>query len=154
MQFAVYEMKAYIARVEGDIRIKCVPFEERFFEEYKRIYNECFYEMRKCLDIKPYCVLSDYAQIKNNFKHIFLFIQDDILVGSVGCYENKIDDLFVNKQFQGQGIGRQLLLWGMRYIRNNNDRPIHLHVAAWNKKAVELYKSVGFSITDTEIITK
>ncbi|MDE6302714.1 MAG: GNAT family N-acetyltransferase [Clostridia bacterium] len=147
-------MKAYIARIEGDIRIKCVPFQERFFEEYKRIYNECFYEMRKCLDIKPYCFLSDYAQIKDKCKDIFLLIDNDILVGSVACYGNEIDDLFVAKQFQRQGIGRQLLLWGMKYIRDKNDCPIHLHVAAWNKNAVELYKSVGFTITNTEIIKK
>ena len=154
MQFTVYKMQTYISRIEDDIRIKGIPFQECFFEEYKRIYNECFYEMRKSLDIKPYCVLSDYAQIKNNSRHIFLFFEDDILVGSVGCCENEIDDLFVNKQFQGKGIGRQLLLWGMRYIRNKNDRPIQLHVAAWNTKAVELYKSVGFTITDAEIIKK
>ncbi|MDE7295856.1 MAG: GNAT family N-acetyltransferase, partial [Clostridia bacterium] len=52
----------------------------------------------------------------------------------------------------GRGIGRQLLLWGMRYIRSKNDFPILLHVAAWNKKAVQLYESVGFTITKTEII--
>ena len=37
---------------KGDII--CIPFKEEFFQEYMRIYNECFFEMRKALDIQPY----------------------------------------------------------------------------------------------------
>ncbi len=152
MQFKVYEMQTNISKIEDGIGIKCIRFDESFFEEYKRIYNECFYEMRKNLDVKPYNFLSDYTQIQDKSQAIFLLIDDGILVGSVACYGNEIDDLFVNRQYQGRGIGRQLLLWGMRYIRSKNDFPILLHVAAWNKKAVQLYESVGFTITKTEII--
>ena len=41
-------------------------FEEKYFVEYMRIYNECFYDMRKALDRKPYNFLSDYKQIINH----------------------------------------------------------------------------------------
>lgn len=153
MQFTVYEMKADKAKTEGTIGIHCIPFEEHYFKEYKKNYNECFYEMRKSLDVKPYNFLSDYTQIQDKSKDIFLFIDKDRFVGSVACYGNEIDDLFVNRQYQGRGIGRQLLLWGINHIRNKNDAPIFLHVAKWNKKAVALYESVGFTITKTEIIT-
>lgn len=70
MQFTVYEMQTNIAKIETEIGIECIPFDERFFEEYKRIYNECFYEMRKSLDIKPFCFLSDDTQIKDKSKNI------------------------------------------------------------------------------------
>lgn len=154
MQFTVYEMQTNISKIENKIGIECIRFEEYFFEEYKRIYNECFYEMRKSLDIKPFCFLSDYTQIQDKSQYIFLLIDKDRLAGSVACYGNEIDDLFVNRQYQGRGIGRQLLLWGINHIRNKNGAPIFLHVAEWNKKAVSLYKSVGFTIAKTEIIVR
>ena len=154
MQFTVYEMQTNIAKIEDKIGIECIQFDKRFFEEYKRIYNECFYEMRKSLDIKPFCFLSDYAQIQDKSKYIFLLIDNDNLVGSVACYGNEVDDLFVNKKYQGRGIGKQLLLWAMKYIRNKNNLPIVLHVAAWNRTAIELYKSVGFTTTKSDTIVR
>lgn len=154
MQFTTYEMKADIAKIESNVSIHCIPFEERFFEEYKKMYNESFWEMRKSLDIKPYDFLSDYAQIRDKIEDIFILVDNGELVGSVACYGNEIDDLFVGKQFQGKGIGKQLLLWGMNYIRIKYNSSIHLHVAEWNKKAVMLYRSVGFTIVKTEIISR
>ena len=74
------------------------------------------------------------------------------IIGSIACYGNEIDDLIVNKKFQNKGYGKQLLIWGMRYIRKKSKEPIILHVAEWNKNAVELYKKVGFEITLIENI--
>lgn len=28
--------------------ILCIPFEQKYFQQYMKIYNTCFYEMRKC----------------------------------------------------------------------------------------------------------
>ena len=53
MEIVAYEMK-YVNAVVNESAIVCIPFELKFFEEYMRIYNECFYEMRKELDIHPY----------------------------------------------------------------------------------------------------
>ena len=154
MRFTAYEMKSDITKIENNVDIHCIPFEMRFFDEYKKIYNECFFEMRKRLGIKPYEFLSDYAQIKDKVDDIFILVDNGDLVGSVACYGNEIDDLFVSEQYQGKGIGKQLLLWGMNYIRSKNNSPIHLHVAEWNKRAVMLYKSAGFTIVKTEIIVR
>ena len=154
MRFTAYEMITDIAKIERNVSIHCIPFEERFFEEYKKMYNESFREMRKCLDIKPYNFLSNYAQIKDKADDIFILVDNGGLVGSVACYGNEIDDLFVGKQFQGKGIGKQLLLWGMNYMRIKNNSSIHLHVAELNRKAVMLYRSVGFTIVKTGIISR
>ena len=51
--------------------ISCIPFQKQYFEEYKRIYNECFYEMRKALDIEPYNFLHDYEQIVDKVADIY-----------------------------------------------------------------------------------
>ena len=122
MEIIAYEMKYTKAEIEKS-NILCIPFEQKYFQEYMQIYNACFWEMRKFLDIRPYNFLNDYSQI-----------------------------LIVNEKFQNQWYGKQLLLWGMNHIRQSNNVPILLHVAKWNKKALSLYRKVGFNITHIERI--
>ena len=147
MEIIAYEMK-YEKEVVEKSNILCTPFEPQYFHEYMRIYNECFYEMRKTLDIEPYNYLADYEQIKE--QEIFLLISDGEIIGSVTCVGNEIDTLIVNKKYQHKGYGKQLLLWGMQCIRQKNKEPIVLHVAEWNQKAVMLYKRIGFVVTNVE----
>lgn len=138
------EIIAYEMRFQKDIieqsNISCVSFEEKYFSTYMHIYNECFYEMRKTLNIEPYNFLNNYEQIKEKSKDIYLLVENEEIIGSIACYGNEIDDLIVNKKFQHKGYGKQLLLWGMQCIRKKNTEPIVLHVAEWNKNALLLYK--------------
>ena len=122
MEIIAYEMKYTKAEIEKS-NILCISFEQKYFQEYMQIYNACFWEMRKFLDIRPYNFLNDYSQI-----------------------------LIVNEKFQNQWYGKQLLLWGMNHIRQSNNVPILLHVAKWNEKALSLYRKVGFNITHIERI--
>ena len=94
--------------------------------------------------------MSDYEQIREKSKDIFLLVSGEEIIGSVACYGSEIDDLIVNKKFQNKGYGKQLLLWGMNHIRQISNGPILLHVAKWNEKALKLYEKVGFNITNTE----
>ena len=130
--------------------ISCIPFQKQYFEEYKRIYNECFYEMRKALDIEPHNFLQDYGQIVDKVGDIYLLVDNEEIIGSVAGYGNEIDDLIVNRKFQRQGYGKQLLLWAIRHIRERNDEPITLHVAEWNQGATMLYEKCGFEIVKAE----
>ena len=149
MEIIAYEMQYVNDSVEKS-DIVCIPFEMEFFEDYMRIYNECFYEMRKSLDIQPYNFLNDYKQIVDKFKDIYLLINQGEIIGSIACYGNEIDDLIVNKKFQHKGYGKQLLLWGMQHIREKSEEPITLHVAEWNNSALMLYQKVGFEIANVE----
>lgn len=147
MEIIAYEMKYVNDSVEKS-NIVCIPFEMEFFEEYMKIYNECFFEMRKALDIQPYNFLNEYKQIAEKVNDIFLLVDKGEIIGSIACYGNEIDDLIVNTRFQHQGYGKQLLLWGMQHIREKGDEPITLHVAEWNNNALMLYKKVGFEIAN------
>ena len=149
MEIIAYEMKYVKDYIEKN-SISCIPFEQKYFQQYIRIYNACFYEMRKSLDIEPYNFLSGYIQIGEKSKDIFLLVSEEEIIGSVECYGNEIDDLIVNKKFQNKGYGKQLLLWGMNHIRQISNEPILLHVAKWNEKALRLYEKVGFDITNIE----
>lgn len=149
MEIIAYEMKYVKDDIEKN-SISCIPFEQKYFGQYMKIYNACFYEMRKSLDIEPYNFLSDYRQISEKSKDIFLLVSGEEIIGSVACYGNEIDDLIVNKKFQNKGYGKQLLLWGMNHIRQISNGPILLHVAKWNEKVLKLYEKVGFDIINTE----
>ena len=65
----------------------------------------------------------------------------------LSCYGNKIDDLFVDKAFQRQGLGRKLLLWGINHIKQQGYNEIILHVAKWNQNAIKLYLETGFTLS-------
>ena len=151
MDLIAYEME-YTDTIIEECNINCIKFEEKYFNDYMRIYNECFYNMRKALDRKPYNFLSDYKQIANHINNIYLLIENNQIIGSVACYGNEVDDLIVNKKYQNKGYGKKLLLWAMHVIRKNNYNPITLHVAKWNENALKLYQNVGFAIKGTEII--
>lgn len=126
------------------------PFNEKYYSQYERIYNECFYEMRQELDIEPYNFYSDIDQIRDKMNDLFLLLHNETIIGSVGCYGTEIDDLIVNKKYQNKGYGKTLLRWAIHHIRTYSDAPIKLHVAEWNQNALRLYESNGFIITNKE----
>lgn len=101
-------------------------------------------DMRKALEIEPYNFYSGIEKLDDKKKNIYVLWNDNTVISSVACYGNEIDDLIVNKSYQNKGIGKQLLLWSINHIRNNNDEPIILHVAKWNEKALKLYLDNGF----------
>ncbi len=130
--------------------IICVPFQEKYWDEYMKIYNECFYKMRKELEVEPVNFYYDYSQVKDKINDIFLYLQNGVIVGAVSCYGNELDDLIVEKSLQGRGIGQKLLLWGMNHIKEQGYEEMILHVAEWNQNAVKLYLKNGFSIRRKE----
>lgn len=148
-EIVAYEM-IYNKPLKYDNDIICVPFQKEYWTEYMRIYNECFYEMRKALEVEPINFYYDYSQIKDKMKNIFLYLQNRVIIGAVSCYENELDDLIVEKSLQGQGIGQKLLFWGINHIKEQGYEEIILHVAEWNQNAVKLYLKNGFSIKKKE----
>lgn len=148
-EIIVYEM-LYNKALKYQNDIICVPFQKEYWNEYMKIYNECFYKMRKALEIEPINFYYDYSQIKDKIKDIFLYLQNGAIIGAVSCYENELDDLIVEKSFQGQGLGQKLLFWGINHIKEQGYEEIILHVAEWNQNAVKLYLKNGFSIAKRE----
>lgn len=148
-EIIAYEM-IYDKALKYQNDIICVPFQKEYWNEYMKIYNECFYNMRKSLEVEPINFYYDYSQIKEKIKDTFLYLQNGVIIGAVSCYENELDDLIVEKSFQGQGIGQKLLLWGMNHIKEQGYEEIILHVAEWNQNAVKLYLKNGFSIKKRE----
>jgi ribosomal protein S18 acetylase RimI-like enzyme len=149
VEIIAYEMQ-FLDKTVQETDIKLEAFKDEFYSEYEKVYNECFREMRKALDVEPYNFYSGIEQLDNKKQNLYLLLNDSTIAGSVACYGNEIDDLIVNKSYQNKGIGKQLLLWAIKHIRNNNYDSIILHVAKWNEKALKLYLDNGFKISKIE----
>ena len=143
-----YEMR-YIHPTEEKPYIQMFPYSYGFQEAYKQMYNECYHEMREALDIQPYDFIQDDSFFETGMDGVVLQVEDGNLIGSVALKEDEIDDLIVKKDNQGQGYGRQILLWALNNIQTEQ---ILLHVAGWNRKAINLYRKTGFEITNATAI--
>ena len=58
MKFTVYEMR-YTGDSVTESKIRCSSLDSSLFQEYVKLYNAGFYEMRKALGIAPNNVLGD-----------------------------------------------------------------------------------------------
>ncbi len=61
---------------------------------------------------------------------------------------NFIDSLYIRPEYQGRGLGRQLMDQGMSWLGTEKD--IMLDVAEYNSHAIEFYKQLGFEILGPE----
>ena len=143
-----YKME-YVHPISKKASIDMVPYSSTFQENYKRIYNECYHEMRKALKIKPYDFIQDNSFFDKGMDVVYLLLDGESIIGSVKLKGNEIDDLIVAPEYQGHGYGKKILLWALENIKSDR---IFLHVADWNKRALNLYKKMGFEIVETTVI--
>ncbi len=140
-----YEM-TYTRPVTEKSDVVLVPYSKEYQEQYKKLYNACYHGMREALGIKPFDFIQDDSFFAQGMENVYLLIEDGELIGSVALKGNEIDDLLVDIGYQGQGIGKQILLWA---LGNIGAERVILHVAKWNQRAVSLYTKCGFEITKT-----
>ncbi|MEG0693215.1 MAG: GNAT family N-acetyltransferase [Oscillospiraceae bacterium] len=122
------------------------------YNEYKRVYEDCFFEMRTALELYPVNCCDSNETLLEKSSQIFILRENKVFIGSVAIYGNEIDDLIVAKEFQNKGYGKKLLLFAISKMKNDDINSIILHVADWNKNAINLYLNNGFIISKTETV--
>ena len=127
-------------------------YSDRYFEEYKNIYEDCFREMRTALELHPIDACDSREELLKKQNDIYVYAENNIMIGSVAIYGNEIDDLVVAKKYQRKGYGKLLLKFAVSRIQKKSDSAILLHVADWNKPAINLYLKNGFRILETEVV--
>lgn len=142
MEIIAYYMQYFGNTVVSNVDV--VTYEDKYYNSYKIIYEQCFYEMRKALELTPYNCCDSRRQLSEKKSNIFLLISNDEIIGSVVIVGNEIDDLIVNTKYQGQGYGKELLFFAINYMNRNKIEPIKLCVLKWNEKAVKFYEKYGF----------
>ena len=104
--------------VESNVEL--VQYSDDYFLDYKRIYEDCFHEMRTALELHPVDNCDSREELLNKQCDIFLYIENGILIGSVATYENEIDDLIVAKDYQCKGYGKQILCFAISHMQKKN----------------------------------
>ncbi len=132
--------------VDQKSSIEMIPYTPDFQQQYRFIYNECYHEMRKALGIKPYDFIQDDSFFQTGMNQVYLYIHNNELMGSVALKGEEIDDLIISPKYQGQGFGKKILIWALEHMES---KEICLHVAHWNQRAIKLYQTNGFVITET-----
>ena len=103
--------------------------------------------MREAPGLEPYDFIQDDSFFESGMEHVRLLLSNDGgIIGSVALKGTEIDDLLVDRRYQGDGYGRQLLLRALEHIGTAHPT---LHVSGWNERALALYKKTDFEITDT-----
>lgn len=79
-EIIAYEM-LFKGVLKGNNDFSCIPFQRKYWDEYMGIYNECFYEMRKDLEIEPVNFYSDYSQMQDKACGTFLYLHNGAIAG-------------------------------------------------------------------------
>jgi len=127
-------------------------YSDDYYDDYKQIYEDCFYKMRSELELYPINAGDSKEELQEKANNIYLYFEDNILIGSVAIFDNEIDELIVAKGHQKKGYGKLILNYAISRMQEANISPIILQVTDWNKGAIKLYQDNGFSIVKTESI--
>jgi ribosomal protein S18 acetylase RimI-like enzyme len=71
-----------------------------------------------------------------------------VVIGHVQVQGNNLVHLFIDPDHQGAGIGRRMLGIGEQLIVENGFLDAELHTRVGNERAVGLYTSAGWQLTD------
>ena len=129
-----------------DSNLNPIRYKDTYYNEYKELYENCFYDMRKSLNIQPHRVHPSRDELIKNQDYIFMLLDKDKIIGSVTLLNNEIDDLIVNKNYQNKGYGKELLNFGINHYISQGSKDVYLRVANWNSKAINIYKNARFRI--------
>jgi ribosomal protein S18 acetylase RimI-like enzyme len=77
--------------------------------------------------------------------NVFVALVNDKVLGFVAFSDDELAWLYVDPVYKSQGIGKCLVNY---VVENIAKRPIYVEVLEKNEPAINLYKSMGFEITD------
>ena len=133
-----------------------VHYDDSMFHEYVNDIRECFYEMRKENDFKPYYCLDFTEELRKNLlndkDNIFVLKDENKIISSYTIHDktnDTIDTLYVNKEYQGKGYGKLTIQLAINEAISRNVKNITLTVVENNIKARNLYEKLGFTYTQT-----
>ena len=96
-------------------------------------------------------LLPQKEQTEDHFLYKILNTNINEMIGYLWMYgESSINprlflyDLYLSEAYRGKGLGKQTMLALEKLAKSMGFTEIELHVFAWNKRAVRLYKSLGF----------
>ncbi len=101
-----------------EVELEFSKYEDRYFNQYVKMVQECFYEVHKENDIKPYLASEEIVRKYklNNKDKVYLVLEEEKIMVSVTIGEGTIDNLMVSKAAQGKGYGKKALQFAMNKL--------------------------------------
>jgi ribosomal protein S18 acetylase RimI-like enzyme len=139
----------------GGLRFEGVGREE--LDDFIEHAIEC---MSGSPDVILTMVLENLKQLKGTFEELldlwygletlFQVYADGELVGilDLNVKEGMVGNIGVTTTHRRKGYGRQIMLFGLRKLMEEGRKQASLRVHVDNGRAINLYKSLGFSATD------
>ena len=79
----------------------------------------------------------------------WVLIENNLVIGYVFGWmiegEYHLNNIAVNKQFQGKGLGQELLKTVLDYVKSRSGKLVFLEVMHDNEHAIRLYEKNGFT---------
>lgn len=129
-------------------------------KEYLPHYFEAIHKL--CTQLLSDCNLSEeYLReiIESENTHLFLALEEETVLGmlSVGIYKTPtgvkawIEDVVVDSQARGKGLGRKLMLHAIDFTKKGNVDTLMLTSRPSRITANKLYQSLGFEKRETNV---
>lgn len=140
----------YRGKEKFDLDIDFVFYEDKYYDQYLKCTQECFYELRRNNDFKPYLVPKNEEErhrLMENKDSIYLTLNNnEEIISTVTVKDGYIDNVMVSQKYQGKGYGKKIAQLAINRALDEGIEPIYLCYVDGNEKANNLYKSLGFEI--------
>lgn len=137
----------YRGASQPTVDMEFINYEDKYYEQYMKCRQDCFYELRKDNDIQPYIVpLSeeDRKIILSEKEYIYIAFDDNNLIGAITIKDGYLDRIIVSPSYQGKGFGKKITQFGINQTIREGKSAVQLSCIEGNKIAEKLYKSLGF----------
>jgi len=121
-------------------------YEDKYFQQYVQLNQECYYPITKSNDLEPYIATEEMIETYklNNKDKVYLVLDGDQIIASVTIGDGTLDNLLVSPEYQGKGYGRKAFQFGVNKVVKQGYNEIQICYMENNKKAEKLYLSLGF----------
>lgn len=138
----------YRGKEKFDLDIDFVFYEDKYYDQYLKCTQECFYELRRNNDFKPYLVPKSEEErhrLMENKDSIYLTLNNnEEIISTVTVKDGYIDNIMVPQKYQGEGYGKKIAQFAINRALDEGVEPIYLCYVDGNDKVNNLYKSLGF----------
>jgi ribosomal protein S18 acetylase RimI-like enzyme len=143
----------YRGDYQPEVNLNFTSYKDEYFQEYTKLIQDGFYELRRENDIKPYkCDFDDrYREyLLNNKDSIFVLFRNNEMIATAVVKDGYLDNIVVAPSHQGKGLGKKVTQFAInKALIQAPEDSVHLTVLTWNKKAIKLYQELGFEIVHT-----
>lgn len=160
--YSVYRF-TYTGSNFQESNLQAVRYEDKYFYDKIRLESEAFSSLRREHDIKPYnwylgaskeAIEDARKWTLENKEHIYLFFENNEIIGASMVKEAEIELLFVNVKYQKQNYGKKILEFTVNRGLEQKSSAVNLNALARNEKALKLYKNTGFKVVQAQDIRK